>query len=177
MFLTILQQGLPDGQNSGLFLNVISKNTYFCRTFNIVVKKSLILCLLLVSFIFNSCKKNDSNVPDVHVDVVLYLTEPSNLNLNAVGGFIYVYQAGARGLIVYRRTPDEFVALDRNCTYDSQAACATVSVDNTNFFAKDSCCGSTFQINNGQVSQGPATMPLKAYQVDYDGVSQLHIYN
>lgn len=126
---------------------------------------------------FSACKKNNNNIPDVYIDQYLYLSQPSNVNLNAIGGFIYLDNIGSRGVIVYRKSTSEFVALDRNCTFDPQQACATVIVDNTNFFAEDTCCHSRFQINNGQVVNGPASLPLKAYQVEYDGGNIVHIFN
>jgi nitrite reductase/ring-hydroxylating ferredoxin subunit len=104
------------------------------------------------------------------------LSLPSNINLNAIGGYIYIASSGVRGIIVYRKSATEFVALDRNCTYDPKAACATVVVDNTNFFAEDTCCHSKFQINNGQVVNGPAALPLKEYPTEFDG-NIVHIYN
>ncbi len=132
--------------------------------------------LLAGLMIAGACKKNKDNIPDVYVDEYIYLSQPANVNLNAIGGFIYIANAGARGIILYRKGLNEFVALDRNCTFDPQQACATVTVDNTNFFAADSCCGSKFQISNGQVVNGPASMPLKAYQTEFDG-NVVHIYN
>lgn len=132
---------------------------------------SIVLLLLLWS-----CKKNNNNIPDIYVDEYLYLSQPAYVNLNAIGGFIYLNNSGSRGIIVYRKTIDEFVALDRNCTYDPSAICATVIVDNTNFFAEDTCCKSKFQINNGQVVNGPASLPLKAYQTEFNG-NVLHVFN
>jgi len=132
--------------------------------------------LLLASLAGLSCKKQKDNIPDIYVDEFLYLTQPSNVNLNAIGGYIYLHNAGARGIIVYRKSTSEFTALDRNCTFDPNAACATVIVDNTAFFAEDTCCKSKFQINNGQVTSGPASLPLKSYQTEFNG-TVLHIFN
>lgn len=135
------------------------------------------ISLIILSLISGSCKKNKDNIPDIYVDEFIYLSQPAYVNLNAIGGYVYLNNAGSRGIIVYRKSLNEFVALDRNCTFDPQQACATVIVDNTNFFASDTCCNSKFQINNGQVVQGPASLPLKAYQTEFDGSSTLHIYN
>ena len=122
-----------------------------------------------------SCKKQKDVVPNVPVDVYIYVTDPLNIALNAVGGWVYV-NAGVRGIILYRRTQEEFTALDRNCTYQPENTCATVYVDNTNIFAVDTCCGSKFQITSGSVVKGPATLPLKMYNASYDG-TVVHIYN
>nr|MBA3705846.1 hypothetical protein [Bacteroidota bacterium] len=67
-------------------------------------------------------------------------------------------------------------AYDRNCTYQSNDACATVWVEANNIMAADTCCHSKFSIFDGNVTQGPAGIPLKAYNTTFDG-NVLHIYN
>jgi len=102
-------------------------------------------------------------------------TNPEFINLNAVGGWIYV-TGGSRGIIVYKSSNNEFKAYDRHCTYDSGNSCALVSTEVTNITAKDDCCGSKFLLSDGSVIQGPANLPLKQYQTSFDG-SVLHIFN
>ena len=130
-----------------------------------------ILTLLLIA-----CKKkSNDNIPQTYVNVSIYTTEPSFANLNAIGGWIYVNQ-GYKGIIVYRQSQTNFVACERACTYDPTSGCNGVVVQSNNFSAKDSCCGSVFQINDGQVTQGPATSALTQYRTSYDGTT-LHIFN
>ena len=136
---------------------------------------ALFLSLLVVS-LFYACKKDqDNGVPAVGVDIYLYTSNPSFIDLNAVGGWTYI-NGGVRGILVYRKSISEFMAYDRNCTYNSSAACSTVYVDNTNIIAVDTCCNSKFSIVDGTVLQAPAAVPLKAYNTTFDG-SVLHIYN
>lgn len=126
--------------------------------------------------IFFSCKKNqDSGVPITAVDIYLYTNNPSFSNLYSIGGWTYI-NGGVRGILVYRKSSTEFMAYDRNCTYQSSNPCATVIVDATNILATDTCCHSKFSIYDGSVTQGPAGIGLKAYSTNYDG-SVLHIYN
>lgn len=138
-------------------------------------------CLVVIVFTFLivvGCKKqNNSAIPEIAVNIDLYINNPSYFNLNPVGGWVYV-TGGVRGIIVYRFSPTEFVALDRNCTYlpNSVSPCAKVYVDSTNIQAVDSCCNSRFLIMDGSVLNGPAALPLKKYNTTFDG-SVVHIYN
>ncbi len=137
--------------------------------------KKIILILGLTALIFHACKKDES--PDVaqnYVDFTLYLSEPSNISLNAVGGWAYV-NAGTKGIIIYRRSQVDFTALERNCTYDPNAACSIVDVL-TGISSIDSCCSSRFSIYDGSVINGPATQPLYQYNTYYDGVA-LRVFN
>ncbi len=135
---------------------------------------SLTACLILMSIA--ACKKDtDNGVPITPVDIYLYTNNPSFVNLNGVGGWVYV-TGGVRGILVYRKSPSEFMAYDRNCTYQSSDACATVVVDATNILATDTCCHSKFSMYDGSVTQAPAGLPLKAYNTTFDG-NVLHIYN
>ena len=122
-----------------------------------------------------SCKKDkNSDVAQNYVDFYLYINEPSNIALNAVGGWKYV-AAGTKGIIVYRRSQSEFTALERNCTYDPTAACSIVEVL-SGISSIDSCCTSRFSIYDGSVINGPATQPLYQYHTYFDG-STLRIFN
>ena len=124
---------------------------------------------------FSSCKKDNTNdVAQNYVDFYLYLNEPSNIALNAVGGYVYV-NAGTKGIIVYRRALNEFTALERNCTYDPSASCSIVQVL-SGITAIDSCCTSRFSIYDGSVINGPATSPLYQYNTSFDG-NALRVYN
>ncbi|MCO6499702.1 MAG: hypothetical protein J5I47_04890 [Vicingus serpentipes] len=134
--------------------------------------------ILIASFILISgCSKKDNNsgVPLVNVNIYINSSNPEFINLNAVGGWIYVV-GGSRGIIVYKSSNNEFKAYDRHCTYDSGNSCALVSVEMSNISAKDDCCGSKFLITDGSVTQGPANLPLKQYRTSFDG-SVLHIFN
>ncbi|MCW3072659.1 MAG: hypothetical protein JWO44_2549 [Bacteroidetes bacterium] len=132
--------------------------------------------LLLLAFLANSCRKDNNNyIESVPVDIYLYTNNPSFVNVSVVGGWVYI-TGGVRGILIYRKSSSEFMAYDRNCTYQSSEPCATVVVDNTNIVAVDTCCHSRFSIYDGSVFQGPAAAPLKAYNTTFDG-SVLHIYN
>ncbi len=143
------------------------------------MKKVIFLILLIsVPFAWN-CKKdnNSSPVPKVYVDLYLNLSLPSYTALNTINNWVYI-SGGNRGIIVYRKSSQDFIALERNCTYDPDNSTATVIVLGNNLTAIDSTCGSKFQITDGSVSFGPATRSLVQYQADYDaGGNTLHIHN
>ena len=131
---------------------------------------------ILVMALFYACKKENNNgVPIVPVDIYIYTSNPSFINLNAVGGWVYI-TGGARGILVYRKSISEFMAYDRNCTYNSNDPCAIVYVDSSNIIATDTCCNSMFSMVDGTVLQAPAGLPLKTYYTTFDG-NVLHIYN
>lgn len=138
-------------------------------------------CILLLFTILGtsmSCRKerdNSSILPDVNVDVYIYMNNPSYINLTFVGGWAYV-PGGIRGILVYRKSNTEFIAFERNCTYQPNDACATVIVDKSNIMAVDTCCHSEFLLNDGSVLKAPASLPLKVYRNNYDG-NVLHIFN
>jgi nitrite reductase/ring-hydroxylating ferredoxin subunit len=143
------------------------------------LKKILILLILFLFpvIINNSCKKDKKEdlIPVVSVDFYINTTSTQYLELHSVGGWVCV-TGGVRGIIIYRKSIDEYMAYERNCTYQPSNNCATVTVDNTNLMAIDSCCGSKFLLTDGSVIKSPATYPLKQYRTTLEG-GILHVYN
>jgi len=123
------------------------------------------------------CKKDTSNIPSVTVDLYVYLSQPNYAVLNAVGGWMPL-NGGVKGIIIYRRSNDEFAAYERSCTYDPTAANARIDVDSSNVIGVDHNCGSKFSLIDNSILNGPATRPLKTYYCDYDVASQtVHVHN
>ncbi len=141
------------------------------------MKNILIVLLLSITVLF-SCRKNNNqdNAPYVPVDTYVNITLPQNQGLLVPGGWAYAI-GGIKGLIVYRRGPDEFVAFDRNCTYNEENSCGTAEVDSSNVLINCDCDGSVYNIYDGSVNQGPATLPLRTYNASYDGNNTVHIFN
>jgi len=136
-----------------------------------------IIILFPVLFLLISCSKNinNSNIPYVPVNIDIYPANPLYIDINVVGGWIYV-NGGSRGIIIYRFSPDEFYAYDRHCTYQPTNACGKVKMDTDNITLVDTCCGSKFIVVDGSIINGPAGLPLNKYQTYYDGTT-LHITN
>ena len=112
----------------------------------------------------------------MYVNFYVNTTDPGFIDLNGVGGWVYV-TGGSKGIIIYRKSVTEFMAFDRHCPYHPSDACSRCEVDTTNnLFVFDNCCGSKFLITDGSVQQGPAYVPLKSYYTSFDGLI-LHVYN
>lgn len=138
----------------------------------------IIVTSLLVSVI--SCSKNsdDTTIPNVPVNFTIYLTLPQYSNLNSVGSYALVDGYGYRGIIVYRRAIDEFIAFDLACPYDPTTAGAKLAVDSSGITMVDAHCGSKFSLYSGSIIKGPATRPMKAYSTSYDAISSsVSVYN
>ena len=137
-------------------------------------KIHFVVLLLLISLL--GCKKDKNEIPDVHVDIYLYTTDPAFSPLNATSGYTYL-AGGSKGIIVFRKSlsPAEFMAYDRHCTYNISEG-NQIAVDASGLLVEDSKCGSKFLITDGSVNQGPAVNSLKFYQTTFDG-TVLHIFN
>jgi hypothetical protein len=142
------------------------------------MRKHLIIILLsLIVFLLPDCKKDNSTIPNVSVDIYLYLTQPSNINLNSTGGWVYV-SGGVKGIIVFRKSISEFAAYERDCPYDPNASAAIVSVDSSGAFGVDYNCGSKYSLFDNSILNGPATRGLKAYYTEYNSTNQtVYIHN
>lgn len=137
----------------------------------------LIISLLLVSLVFGSCKKSAQRAFYPPVDEYINLTLVSYNSLQAPGGWAYV-NGGLKGIIVYARGGNEFVAFDRNCTVNEENSCGKASVASDNITIECSCDGSTYNIFDGSVTNGPAELPLKGYNVSFNTSNNtLRIYS
>ena len=143
------------------------------------VKTSFVYFGVVVIFfttITFACKKRKNTViPYVPVNIYIYPSDPNFNKLNTPGGWAYL-NGGSRGIIVYRRSNEEFVAYDRHCTYDTENVCGQVEVNSSQIISIDSCCMSEFVLTDGSVVKSPASAPLQAYQVSFNG-NELHIFN
>ncbi len=132
--------------------------------------------LLALLLFLMACKKDNNEVRSSGVNEYLNLNEPSYLDLNVPGNYIY-YPAGTRGIIVYRRSNTEFVAYERSCPYDPQNSTGLVTVETTLTSAADSTCGSRFSIYDGSIINGPTTQSLSQYRTELIQGNVLHIFN
>jgi hypothetical protein len=133
---------------------------------------------LLLVFLFFSCKKNNSNpVPNVPFDLSIDISLPSYNSLNGVGGWCYV-NGGSRGIIVYRKTIEEFVAFDRQSPEDPNGTCPSPLFPDVNNFLqlKDTCNNATFSLYDGSPISNSSNA-LRQYATSFDGANNLRIYN
>ncbi len=126
-----------------------------------------ILLLLMVG----SCNDTDisgepipfASFPDIEIN----LSFQEALQLRNLG--YMTIRGGVRGIIVHRAANGEYIAFERNCSYEPNNSCALVEVDQSGFFMIDKCCESTFDFPNGFPNSGPATFPLRRYRTILSG--------
>ena len=139
------------------------------KDFNKYLKIILIITVLI------GCKRNQQQIRNVPVNITIYPSTPAYFNLSVPGGWVYI-NGGVKGIIVYKKSNDEFLAYERCSTYEPENECA-VNVDTTNnVILIDPCSNSRFLITDGSVQQGPAFQSLKKYFTSWDG-NALYISN
>lgn len=119
-----------------------------------------------------SASQNQANhpVPYVPVDITIYPNDPLNFKIQGIGGWQY-FSGGINGIVVYRKSAQEFVAIERTSSYLPDNAAAKVKVQSDNFTLRDTISNSKWQIIDGTVTNGPATWGLRLYATNYDGNS------
>lgn len=127
---------------------------------------------ILVGLVLLSCEPQlvDAPIPIAsftEFQINLFLPEYSNLRLD--GGQKAINSIGVRGVIVYRINATVYRAYERNCSFQPNDACATVDIHASNLYMVDTCCGSTFNFENGQPTGGPAWRPLRQYRTELNG--------
>jgi hypothetical protein len=136
------------------------------------------LFLFLVLIMASSCLKNNQNpVPSIPFDITIDINLPSYYQLQGVGSWTYV-NGGSRGIIVYRRTIDEFVAFDRHSPMDPNGTCfLPLFPDQDNFLQlKDTCSSARFSLYDGGAISG-SQFGLRQYATQFNGSNLLRIYN
>lgn len=137
--------------------------------------------LIFITFIFlallTGCKRKKKTtgveehpVPYVPIDMTIYPNDPLNFKIQAIGGWMY-FNGGINGLVIYRKSQQEFVVLERTSSYLPNNPAAKVKVMNDNFTLRDTISDSRWQMFDGSVSQGPAEWALRVYGSTYDGNS------
>lgn len=142
--------------------------------------KNLRFLALFALPLFGACKKENINeqlgIPFVNVSRYIFLNDPLYTSLNPIGGFAFI-DGGSRGIVVYRRSFDEFVAFDRHCTWQTEQACQIQPDTATTVLLNCPCCTSRFSIVDGAVMNGPAINALLPYRAQISSPGTLHIYN
>lgn len=140
--------------------------------------KVLFIFLGTILFIFSACKKNSTHpVPSVPFDVIIDINLPSYSDLIGVSGYAMV-NAGSKGVIVYRRGIDEFIAFDRHSPADADGTCALpLTPDTDNYLVlNDTCNNATFSLYDGSPISG-SDYGLRQYQTTWNGNESLRIFN
>ena len=117
------------------------------------------LVLLTIAGCQNTLQRDD--IPRVYVHKEINLNSFDYKALNNFGGFVYI-SGGVRGIIIYRKSANQYLAFERDCPYQPQDSCALVSVDPSTLYMIDTCCGSQFDFDGNPIA-GPAQFPLLQY--------------
>ncbi len=148
---------------SGLYPRLISYT---------LVQKTLFTIFFLI--ILSSCKKkvqqNNTNhpVPSIPVSIVMYPNDPLYFKVQSIGGWMYL-SGGINGIVLYRKSQEEFVAVERTSSHFPNDAAAKVFVQSDNINLRDSISDSKWFIFDGTVTKGPAQWALRLYGTSYDG--------
>ncbi|MEI6433930.1 MAG: hypothetical protein WCP32_03725 [Bacteroidota bacterium] len=139
--------------------------------------KNLLLFLIAMVIIAVSCKKeeNQTEIPFVNVNFSINPNSTQYINLNAVNGWETV-SGGYNGILIFRKSINEFSAFERACPYDPLVQGAQVRVDDSGITCFCPVCNSKYIMVDGTPYEGPSRYPLKQYTTIYDG-SILYITN
>jgi hypothetical protein len=135
-----------------------------------------------------SCNKDNinPNIPQVNI---YYTIDPNStlfLELNTVGGWIYLDEMPgiqvpypSRGIIVYREDVDIFKAYERQppnnpfecCEPENSINCSKLVVGPNYPFVKDTCNDNMYQLLDGSLFSGVGQYSLIQYRTFYNGVT------
>lgn len=135
------------------------------------------ICVILMLIFVVSCKNKElDNQIEINtpIDFTIYPNSMEYLELNVVGGFMYLTGAGdSYGIIVYKSQIDEFRAYDRKPFNTDTYPNNRLYVDMP--YIIDDCNGYSYNIINGYNINGDGTH-VYWYQTEYDGTA-LRIHN
>ncbi len=136
------------------------------------------ILIILILLSLSGCNKNRTHpVPNLPFDVTIDFSLPTYSNLIGVSGWAYV-NGGSKGVIVYRRGIDDFVAFDRHSPADPAGQCTTLLYpDDDNYLQlNDDCNSATFSLYDGSPMSN-SDWGLRQYATQWDGNTSLRIYN
>jgi nitrite reductase/ring-hydroxylating ferredoxin subunit len=133
--------------------------------------------LLFVILISAGCKKEEPppEIPNTYVNFTIDPNGTQYINLNVVNGWETV-TGGYKGILIFRKSTNEFVAFERACPHDPQVSGAQVRVETSGVTCVCPSCASKYILTDGTPFEGPSRYPLKQYTTYYDGVL-LHVTN
>jgi hypothetical protein len=100
-------------------------------------------------------------------DVVINVTLPAYVGIQIVGGHTVIPDAGIRGIIVYRKSQNTFLAFEQNCSFQPYEAGSNVQPFAT--YMQDAYCGSLFDYDGNPMGGGIAWRPLGQYETIFSG--------
>jgi hypothetical protein len=142
------------------------------------MRRIVVFSFIILFTVFSGCRRNLHPVPDIPFNINVNVNLPSYSGLQSIGGYAYVDNVGVKGLVIYRRSMDEFVAFDRMSTAIGGDTCAPIYVDPNNLLILlDPCTESKFSLFDGSLIQGPAEWGLRGYRTIWNGANILNVQN
>ena len=132
---------------------------------------ALLMLVFAITFPLVSCVEEEPKiVPDVYVNFTINLELPQFIARKSVNNSVLIAREGYadNGVIIYRYSPDEYLAFDATCPQHIEDNRA-VTLDDAGTAGTATCskCSTKyFFFNFGQASSG---YPLKRYRVALSG--------
>jgi len=147
------------------------------RKFPATITRNLFFVFGIIVILGSSCKKEEQapEIPYVSFSLQLNPNGTEYIHLNTVNGWETV-TGGYNGILIFRKSVDEFVAFERACPYDPLTKGAQIRVESSGITCYCPVCNSKFIMTDGTPYEGPSHFPLKQYQTVYDG-ALLYISN
>ena len=130
---------------------------------------------------FTACKKQNNfyDIPNVPISEYIYLSNPTNFDLQIQGGWVY-RQVGYKGLIIYRRymnfDANDFIAYERACPVHYADDCGVLSVkDGINIECE--CDNLQYSLFDGSPYQNNPSPSVKFYRTTFDGSEVIFVEN
>ncbi|QGY43869.1 hypothetical protein GM418_09430 [Maribellus comscasis] len=134
--------------------------------------KYLVVVVVMVLFSISCDKEDDGIIPNVLVPFTINLNIYNDLTVP--GNSVFFANVGFGGVIVYCELPGTYYAFDATCSYEVSSTCR---LRNEGVLGTCECCDSQFiLIGGGYPSDGPASRPLRSYQVSYLDNTTLRVY-
>jgi len=139
--------------------------------------KSHFLRIMMAKFLLISVVSCD-NLQD---HVIPYEPFSFTVNLNIAnelavpGNSVFFPSAGFGGVIIYCELPGSYYAFDAACTHEASRTCI---LESESVLATCPCCDSQFVLLSAAYpSKGPATVPLRPYNISVVNDFTLRVYN
>ena len=146
---------------------ILNKNIY----------RPLSILIMVGLFFLSGCSKESerNDIPDVAVNFSLNPNSTEYIELNGVNGWVYL-TGGYKGILIYRKSLNEFMAYERACPFDWEVTGARIEVESSGLTVECPICHSKYIMIDGTPYEGPTHFILKQYMTNYDG-NLLYISN
>ena len=127
-----------------------------------------IIVILFLSLL--SCSNSDDGntfLPNISVSETVFLNNPSNNSLIAVGGWVTI-PGGIKGIVVYHASIDNYLAYDLACPHMAPSECPAMIVED-GLNMECTCDNSKFALALGGAPQSGTPFAAKQYRVIIEG--------